>query len=74
MKIKNQQADALPSNVTPAELGQAMSQLNLSGVPAHKRAEAIKDHFMRIVADSIYDKEVAQEIHISRILRQREQS
>lgn len=74
MKIKNQQADALPSNMTPAELGQAMSQLNLSGVPEHKRAEAIRDHFMRIMADSIYDREVAQEIHISRILRQREQS
>ena len=74
MKIKNAQADALPSNLTLPEFGNAMAQLNLNGVPSHKRADAIKDHLMRIMADSITDRQTAQEIHISRILRQREQS
>jgi len=74
MKIKNQVADALPSNITTAEFGKAMAQLNLDGIPEHKRAEAIRDHLMRIMADSIIDKQKSQEIHISRILRQREQA
>lgn len=70
MLIKNRQRDALPSNITPHQLGQAMQQLDLSTVPPHKRAQAIKDHLMRIVADSIHDRQTAFEIHASRILRQ----
>ena len=31
--------------------------------------EAIKDHLMRVMADTIKDKEKAQEIHISRLLK-----
>ena len=71
MKITNRQAEALDSNMTTAELGQAMSQVNLSAVPPHKRKAAIMDHFMRVMADAIHDKDKAQEIHVSRILRQR---
>lgn len=71
MKITNRQAEALPSNMTTAELGKAMSQLSFDGVPANKRKAAVMDHFMRVMADAIFDKDKAQEIHISRILRQR---
>ena len=71
MKITNRQAEALDSNMTTSELGKAMSQVDLSAVPPHKRKSAIMDHFMRVMADAIHDKDKAQEIHVSRILRQR---
>jgi hypothetical protein len=69
MKINNKQADALESNMTTEELGQAMNQLDLSSVPPHKRKSAVMDHLMRIMAQSILDKEKANEIHVSRLLR-----
>jgi hypothetical protein len=69
MTVQNKQAEALDSNLTTHELGQAMSQLDLSSVPPHKRHKAVMDHLMRIMADAIYDKDKALEVHISRILR-----
>lgn len=72
MKIKNTQAEALPSNITPQELGKAMAQLDLSSIPEHRRSEAIMDHLMRIMADSIQDQKEAQIIHMSRIMRQKD--
>ena len=69
MLIRNRQRDTLPSNLTTEQLGQAMSQLDLSGVPPEKRPAAIRDHLMRIMADSIHDKQTAFEIHASRLLR-----
>ena len=71
MKISNRQAEALPSNLTTDELGKAMAQLDLSSVPLNKRQAAVMDHLMRVMADAIHDKDKAQEIHLSRILRQR---
>jgi hypothetical protein len=69
MKIKNIQKDALESNITLDQFGNAMKQLNLSEIPRERAAEAIKDHLMRVMADTIKDKEKAQEIHISRLLK-----
>lgn len=69
MKINNKQADAFESNMTTEDLGKAMDQLDLSSVPHHKRASAVMDHLMQIMARSILDKEKANEIHISRLLR-----
>tara|TARA_B100000212_G_scaffold95732_1_gene70342 strand:+ start:523 stop:678 length:156 start_codon:yes stop_codon:yes gene_type:complete len=46
-----------------------MSELNLEGVPEHRRQEAIMDHFFKIMADSIHDQGVANEIKGSRVLR-----
>lgn len=74
MRVRNRQAEALTSSITPEELGKAMSQLDLSGVPPHKRALAIRDHLMRIMADTIHDRDVAVEIHASRHLRAIRQS
>ena len=71
MKISNRQAEALPSNLTTDELGKAMAQLDLSSVPPNKHQAAVMDHLMRVMADAIHDKDKAQEIHLSRILRQR---
>lgn len=71
MKVKNVQADALPTNLTTVEFGKAMSQLDLSSVPKQRRPKAVMDHMMKIMADSLIDKRKAEEIHISRILHNR---
>ena len=72
MKIVNKQKDAIPSRMSLSEFGDAMGQLDLSSVPKHNHSKAIMDHLMRVMADSISDKEKAQEIHISRLLKQRQ--
>jgi len=72
MKVKNVQKDALESSITVGEFGNAMKQLNLESVPKEKAAAAIKDHLMKIMGDTIKDKQKAQEIHISRILRRKQ--
>lgn len=72
MKISNKQADAIPSRMSIHEFGNAMKQLDLSSVPKHKHSQAIMDHLMGIMADSITDREKAQEIHISRLLKRKQ--
>jgi hypothetical protein len=72
MLIRNRQTDALPSSITPTQLAQAMQQLDLSAIPEHKRPQAIRDHLMRIMADTIHDRTTAFEIHASRLLRQKQ--
>ena len=72
MKIVNKQKEAIPSRMNLQEFGAAMSQLDLSSVPKHNHSQAIMDHLMRVMADSITDKEKAHEIHISRLLKQRQ--
>ena len=71
MLIKNTQRDALPSSITPQELGQAMQQLDLTSIPPHKRKAAIRDHLMRIMADTIHDRSAAIELHAARYLHQK---
>lgn len=46
-----------------------MSDLNLEEVPVERRQEAIMDHFFKIMADSIHDQGVANEIKGSRVLK-----
>jgi len=70
MLVHNREKSRLTSNITPVELAKAMSQLDLSAVPEDKVPDAIRDHLMRIMADSIHDKSIAFEIHASRLLRQ----
>jgi hypothetical protein len=67
--IINRQKDALPCSISTHQLGQAMSQLDLSSVPPEKRKAALMDHFMRIAAASIHDRDKAAEIAASRQLR-----
>ena len=45
------------------------SDLNLEEVPVERRQEAIMDHFFKIMADSIHDQGVANEIKGSRVLK-----
>ena len=67
--VSNPQKEALISNKTLKSFATAMSELNLEGVPEHRKQEAIMDHFFKIMADSIHDQSVANEIKGSRVLR-----
>jgi len=69
LKVTNNQAEALETNITLAEFGTAMSQINLDGVPEHRKSDAIRDHLAKVMAEALRDKEKAQELHISRILK-----
>lgn len=67
--VSNPQKDALISNKTLKSFASAMSDLNLEEVPVERRQEAIMDHFFKIMADSIHDQGVANEIKGSRVLK-----
>ena len=69
MQVINRQKDALPARLTLAELGAAMAQLNLSSIPPHKRQQAVMDHLMMVMAETVEDRSKAQEIIASRMLR-----
>lgn len=70
MTVKNIQANALETHLSLHAFGKEMKQLNLNGVPKERRSAAIMDHLMKIIANSVHNKEKAQEIHISRLLHQ----
>lgn len=71
MKIKNQKADAIPSEITLSQFAHAMKQQDLSTVPPEKRRNAIFDHFMSVMADSIQDPKTKYEIKMSQRLRRK---
>lgn len=67
--VRNPRAEALPSSISEQDFGKAMAQLDLSGIPNHKRRAAIMDHFFRIMEEKIHDRDKAEEIRASRVLR-----
>lgn len=67
--VSNPQKDALISNKTLRSFAEAMNQMSLDGVPEERKQEAIMDHFFKVMANSIHDKGVANEIKGSRVLR-----
>lgn len=69
MTVSNPQKDALASSIDMHDLGKAMGQLDLSGIPAHNRKAAIFDHFMRVMADTVHDGSAADKIRQARIGR-----
>ena len=69
MQIKNPQADALKSSLTPHQFGQAMAQLDLQAIPEHKRKAALADHLAKVVAANIHDRQAAANLTAARFLR-----
>lgn len=67
--VSNPVAEAKPSSMTQKQLGEAMSQLDLSSVPEEKRTAAVMDHFFKVMADNVHDRDLANQIKSSRILR-----
>lgn len=52
----------LPSTLSLPELGKAMKQLDLSGVPPQNRGKAIREHLTKIMADAVTDPEAKQKL------------
>ncbi len=57
--------DLAPADISLQNLGKAMSQLDLSSIPAHKRQAAVFNHFAYIMQDTLQDRSLAQEIRVS---------
>ena len=69
--VSNPQGQAIPTRLTDVSLGKAMSQLNLAEIPYEHRVTAVMEHFFRVMADNVLDKDVSHELHLSRALRQK---
>lgn len=55
------------SNITLADFGKAMSVLDLSSVPPPNRAAALMDHLAHIMASTVTDQNLANELRGARI-------
>jgi len=69
MLVKNLQKDALKSSITPEQFGKAMSELDLSDVPEHRKQEAVMDHVAKIMAGTIHDRAVAIDLIGARLMK-----
>lgn len=67
--VSNPIAEAVPTKITTAGLGEAMSQLDLSSVPPHKRQAAVMEHFFRVMSDNVMDSKLANEMKGARVMR-----
>jgi len=69
MKKSNPKATPIQSEATIHQFAHAMSQQDLSSVPPHKRASAIFDHFITVMAQSTPDPTTKAELLLSQRLR-----
>ena len=66
MRVNNRQKEAHLSKIGVEDFGYAMKKLDLSVVPAEKRADAIKDHLMGIMSETILDPTARFDIAMAR--------
>jgi hypothetical protein len=52
----------IDSNLTLHQFGHAMKQLDLSHIPPHNRAKAIREHLTKIMADTVTDTDAKQKL------------
>ena len=69
MLVQKTKDKFLKSSIPPEHFGKAMAELDLSGVPKHRRQEAVMDHVAKIMAGTIHDREVAVELTAARLMR-----
>ena len=62
MNVKNNEAAAIPSDLTPEQFAQRINMLNLDDIPPERRKMAIIDHMMRVAAEGITDPMAAAEL------------
>tara|TARA_Y100000310_G_scaffold115501_1_gene114073 strand:- start:1947 stop:2216 length:270 start_codon:yes stop_codon:yes gene_type:complete len=72
--VTNWEKDRIKSNIGIVDFAKAMQQMDRTGIPKDKMAQATIDHLMRVIADNISDKEKADEIMWSRVLYAKEGS
>ena len=66
MKVVNKEKEAHLSKIGVQEFGEAMKKLDLSSIPLEKRADAIKDHLMGIMAETILSPSARFDISMAR--------
>ncbi len=66
MKVNNTQMETHLSKIGVQEFGDAMKKLDLSTVPAEKRSDAIKDHLMGIMSETILNPTARFDIAMAR--------
>lgn len=71
MKIRNREAEALPSSITPRQLGQALGSIDFNAIPPHKRKAALMDALATIMGETIHSERARNEIKASQILHRR---
>ena len=71
MQAKRRQPEGLKSSITPDQFGKAMAELDLKGVPKHRRQEAVMDQVAKVMAGTIHDRAVAIDLTAARLLRQK---
>ena len=57
MTVRNLANEHLESTITKEQLGEAMAKLDLNSIPPEKRASAVMDHLMRIMSETITDRD-----------------
>jgi len=71
--VSNPIAEAVPTKISTVGLGAAMSQLDLSSVPEHRRQEAVMDHFFRVMSENVMDTKLSEELKGSRAIKEKRQ-
>lgn len=71
MKIRNPQKDAHLSSITPEQLGRAMAKVDLKSVPPEKRQAAVMDALATIMAETIHDPQVRQDVKNAQLMHRR---
>lgn len=62
MQIRNREKERLNSSIGLKEFGEAMASLDLQSIPPHKRPMALMEHFLKIQAQTIHDRDFAEEL------------
>jgi hypothetical protein len=70
--LKEAQDNAIKSSISLTDLASALQQLDLSTVPPHKTADAIRDHLSRIIGDTAIDPAARQAIQVGRAIHARQ--
>lgn len=60
--------EKIESTINLSEFGKSMAQLDLKGVPSHKKQNAVIDHLMKIMSETVENPITRAEIRISRKL------
>lgn len=71
MQIRNAKRDALPSRITPQQLGVALSKIDLDSIPPEKRKAAIMDALATIMQRTIVDRDAAARVALAQHLHRK---
>ena len=65
MTMTVKKREYLDSKMSLDQLGTAMSELDLSSIPEHKKPKAIREHLTKIMAETILDPDKRAELEVA---------